>query len=505
VAASVLSKNVLRGFMHRLVVVVVVSSGGVSVVVPPVIVLKPFGLQGSYKKRKQMSHKSSAAGPVIGILFAIVAVGFLIWAYRYLRGMGYVTLALGNQEPNQYEAGHDVENQVEFAGSNNPLYNGNNNNSAREGSSGRTSSHRTDESIEQVVVDTGVLKAGYLSKLSSGMSREWQVRWFFIRSGRLYYCQKPSDLFGKQYIEAVCVANLLISTVREVSPNEFQIISPGQRKSGYGGGGEYSLYSDDPKEVEDWVTFIRQQIQNQLTNNSPTTSSGATQASGNETVFKELTTEKLTALRALNPTCADCGTPNPDWASLNLCIVVCIECSGIHRSLGTHVSKVRSLTLDKWSANCYQLLMDVGNNYASCYWEYDNARVSKEKPTFSAGRDMKEAFIANKYVNRVYVANSDQNANGTLLAACVKGSLIEAYSALARGAQIDATSGPDRALRSALHHAVSSKNALLVELLCLWNADVMAVDAGGKTAMKIATERNFKDISTVLTLYGAKL
>lgn len=38
----------------------------------------------------------------------------------------------------------------------------------------------------------------------------------------------------------------------------------------------------------------------------------------------------------------------PDWASINLGILVCIECSGIHRSLGVHVSKVRSLTLDKW-------------------------------------------------------------------------------------------------------------------------------------------------------------
>ncbi|KAJ2575549.1 hypothetical protein EV177_010989, partial [Coemansia sp. RSA 1804] len=47
-----------------------------------------------------------------------------------------------------------------------------------------------------------------------------------------------------------------------------------------------------------------------------------------------------------NTRCADCGAPHPEWCSLSLACLVCIECSGIHRSLGTHVSKVRSLTLD---------------------------------------------------------------------------------------------------------------------------------------------------------------
>jgi Arf-GAP/coiled-coil/ANK repeat/PH domain-containing protein len=42
-----------------------------------------------------------------------------------------------------------------------------------------------------------------------------------------------------------------------------------------------------------------------------------------------------------NDKCADCGKPEPDWASLNLGILVCIECSGIHRNLGVHKSKVR--------------------------------------------------------------------------------------------------------------------------------------------------------------------
>lgn len=41
-----------------------------------------------------------------------------------------------------------------------------------------------------------------------------------------------------------------------------------------------------------------------------------------------------------NAVCADCGAPGPDWAAINLGVLVCIACSGVHRSLGVHVSKV---------------------------------------------------------------------------------------------------------------------------------------------------------------------
>lgn len=47
-----------------------------------------------------------------------------------------------------------------------------------------------------------------------------------------------------------------------------------------------------------------------------------------------------------NQKCADCGKDDPDWASINLAIVICKHCAGVHRDLGVHNSKVRSLKMD---------------------------------------------------------------------------------------------------------------------------------------------------------------
>ena len=57
-----------------------------------------------------------------------------------------------------------------------------------------------------------------------------------------------------------------------------------------------------------------------------------------------------------NAICADCHAPDPQWASTNLGVLVCVECAGCHRALGPHISQVRSLTLDSWDPTMRMLL-----------------------------------------------------------------------------------------------------------------------------------------------------
>lgn len=75
---------------------------------------------------------------------------------------------------------------------------------------------------------------------------------------------------------------------------------------------------------------------------------------------------------------------DPTWASLNLGALICIECSGIHRNLGTHVSRVRSLDLDDWPRELTLVLTAIGNATANSIWE-QNPR-GRCKPTHESSR-----------------------------------------------------------------------------------------------------------------------
>ncbi|KIW01466.1 uncharacterized protein PV09_07223 [Verruconis gallopava] len=105
-----------------------------------------------------------------------------------------------------------------------------------------------------------------------------------------------------------------------------------------------------------------------------------------------------------NSFCADCSTDSRvDWVSINLGVIICIECSGIHRSLGTHVSKVRSLTLDpnSFTSDIVEILMKVGNRVSNAIYEAKMERGQKLMP--QANREQRLRFITMKYVERAFV------------------------------------------------------------------------------------------------------
>ncbi|KAJ2732376.1 hypothetical protein IW152_003849 [Coemansia sp. BCRC 34962] len=103
-----------------------------------------------------------------------------------------------------------------------------------------------------------------------------------------------------------------------------------------------------------------------------------------------------------NEYCADCGTREPEWCSLNLCCLLCIECSGIHRSLGTHISKVRSLTLDVTSFTpvTIAMMLATGNPLNALVFELGDG---SKRPGPDSSRQIRQQHIEAKYVERRFV------------------------------------------------------------------------------------------------------
>ncbi|EGG16247.1 pleckstrin domain-containing protein [Cavenderia fasciculata] len=103
-----------------------------------------------------------------------------------------------------------------------------------------------------------------------------------------------------------------------------------------------------------------------------------------------------------NSTCADCGSPDPQWASVNLTVFVCIVCAGVHRSLGVHISRVKSVNLDSWKET-EVAGMEQTNNIKENRNKWE-ATLPQDfiKPSFGDSIGLKEQWIIVKYMNKAF-------------------------------------------------------------------------------------------------------
>jgi len=102
-----------------------------------------------------------------------------------------------------------------------------------------------------------------------------------------------------------------------------------------------------------------------------------------------------------NKKCADCKRNDPRWASWNLGIFICIRCSGVHRSMGTHISKVKSVDLDTWTPEQIENMKKWGNYKANLYWE----ATLTERDKFQENNF--ERWIRSKYEFKRFVKSND--------------------------------------------------------------------------------------------------
>uniref|UniRef100_A0A674MWG0 ArfGAP with GTPase domain, ankyrin repeat and PH domain 2 n=1 Tax=Takifugu rubripes TaxID=31033 RepID=A0A674MWG0_TAKRU len=244
------------------------------------------------------------------------------------------------------------------------------------------------------------------------------------------------------------------------------------------------------EERDSWVSAIESQILASL----QSCESGRNKA-------RRSSQSEAVALQAIrntkgNSLCVDCEAQNPTWASLNLGALICIECSGIHRNLGTHLSRVRSLDLDDWPGELTQVLAAIGNHMANSIWE--SCTQGRTKPVPSSTREERESWIRAKYEQREFVAPlqlspsaqlSEDGMPAWLLCAVTDRDLPRLLLLLAHSTkdQINGTQpGAPSLPRTALHAACQLGDVVMTQLLIWYGIDVRAKDHQGQTAMRIA-------------------
>uniref|UniRef100_A0A8C7W1I0 Arf-GAP domain-containing protein n=1 Tax=Oncorhynchus mykiss TaxID=8022 RepID=A0A8C7W1I0_ONCMY len=108
-----------------------------------------------------------------------------------------------------------------------------------------------------------------------------------------------------------------------------------------------------------------------------------------------------------NKYCADCEAKGPRWASWNLGVFICIRCAGIHRNLGVHISRVKSVNLDQWTAAQIQSIVDMGNSKSRQLYEANLPDNYRRPQTDQAV----EFFIRDKYEKKKYYSKNVTNGH----------------------------------------------------------------------------------------------
>eukprot|EP00055_Hartaetosiga_balthica_P011763 m.54751 g.54751 ORF g.54751 m.54751 type:complete len:837 (-) comp7728_c2_seq2:592-3102(-) len=350
------------------------------------------------------------------------------------------------------------------------------------------------------------IQEGYLYKRGQNKFKTWQRRFFSLQqNGSLMYTSREKFEGWKVFVD-----DLRLCTVKLI-PSEpverqfcFELVTPSR---------SFLLQAESENEKRRWIQAVQDGIGSALgqMHRGSTVSHFVTDSPEEQLQKAREKQRRRLQLDVFekegNSTCADCDATDPDWMSINLGITLCIECSGAHRSLGTHVSKVRSLTLDKIDSITSQMMLSLGNICTNNILEGLTDAVSSEKSKADTEKSDREKYIRNKYIEKMYADFSasphgqDSDVLGMALFEAAKvGDLTGAHQAILYGAEVDYVREKDK--QTPLMVACDTKQPIMIHFLLVNNAERKLVDVNGNSPLHFCALRGDFPSVCVLVKFG---